>query len=338
MRKKTDLSPTAFGALAGSAVGASLGLILGSTGGNAGEGFAVGALGGAALGAAVGHQMDKGDNKGIEEEDAVDRSLKKAANNQSSSNTKQARNKSKTKYNISSKNSSSATKKTSIASKSKKSNEEKLAKSETGKTSRARMTSQKAEQKPASKIEIPASVTKTESVKVESAIEEKVNESQEVLSSNAEVAKTNEVVEQSVVQAVSDSGLPPAAKNVEQSDGVRINNSASETLETSQISGAEDKTVESKRAASLDPACAEAASEAKRANSAGSEADKLFYLRRALRLCPSQASYHIAAGRVYANIGRSRDAKISFQKALELDPENQEAQQELSVQQLRGSN
>lgn len=77
--------------------------------------------------------------------------------------------------------------------------------------------------------------------------------------------------------------------------------------------------------------CKEAEVEAKRARSASSEADRLFYYRRALRLCPLEPGYHIEIGRVYAELGRKDDAQFEFRKALELDPESEEAQDELSL-------
>ncbi len=80
-----------------------------------------------------------------------------------------------------------------------------------------------------------------------------------------------------------------------------------------------------------DTNCIEGETEAERARNATSEADKMFYYRRALRLCPKEPVYHIEMGRVYSEIGKSNDARFSFTKALELDPENEIAQDELSL-------
>jgi len=79
-----------------------------------------------------------------------------------------------------------------------------------------------------------------------------------------------------------------------------------------------------------DPDCREAESEAVRARNARSDADRLFYLRRALRLCPAQASYHLEIGVVYASIGRTDDARFEFRETLDLDPGNPEAGIQLS--------
>jgi uncharacterized protein YcfJ len=80
-----------------------------------------------------------------------------------------------------------------------------------------------------------------------------------------------------------------------------------------------------------DGGCAQADSEATRGREATSDADKLFYFRRAIRLCPTAANYYVEVGKVYVTIGRTEDAQHEFNKALELDPENEAAQNELSM-------
>ena len=77
--------------------------------------------------------------------------------------------------------------------------------------------------------------------------------------------------------------------------------------------------------------CSDAEQEATRARKSNSDADKLFYFRRAIRLCPEQPDYYVEIGKVYVNIGRTQDAQSEFNKALELDPENERAQEELNM-------
>lgn len=74
-----------------------------------------------------------------------------------------------------------------------------------------------------------------------------------------------------------------------------------------------------------------AETEAERARNAASDADKLFYYRRAIQLCPSAAVYHIEIGRVYIDIGRQEDAEFEFRRALDLDPDNRQAQDQLTL-------
>ena len=80
--------------------------------------------------------------------------------------------------------------------------------------------------------------------------------------------------------------------------------------------------------------CKEAEAEAGRARAATSDADRLFYYRRALRLCSQEPAYHVELGKVYSAIGRKEDAQFEYNKALEVDPENEAAQDELSLMML----
>ncbi len=77
--------------------------------------------------------------------------------------------------------------------------------------------------------------------------------------------------------------------------------------------------------------CKEAQSEAERALAAASAADKLFYYRRALKLCPQNAAYHVETGKIYVEIERSEDAAFEFRQALDLQPGNSEAKSALSL-------
>lgn len=75
--------------------------------------------------------------------------------------------------------------------------------------------------------------------------------------------------------------------------------------------------------------CGEADKEAQQAQSVADSADKLFHLRKALRLCPNNASYHNRLGEVYQSLGRAEDAKFEFQEALRIDPTLTAAQNNL---------
>jgi tetratricopeptide (TPR) repeat protein len=79
-----------------------------------------------------------------------------------------------------------------------------------------------------------------------------------------------------------------------------------------------------------DDDCSRADQEYQRANTSISDADKLFYLRRALRLCSSKANFHLATGKVYAKLGRTEDAEYEFRQVLDLESNNAEATKELA--------
>jgi Flp pilus assembly protein TadD len=79
------------------------------------------------------------------------------------------------------------------------------------------------------------------------------------------------------------------------------------------------------------PSCVEAENEAQRAREATSDADRLFYYRRALRLCGESSNYHLETGKAYAAIDRIEDAAFEYRQAIDLDPNNQAAIQQLSI-------
>ena len=60
-------------------------------------------------------------------------------------------------------------------------------------------------------------------------------------------------------------------------------------------------------------------------------ADKLFHYRRALRLCPSNPSYHNGLGEIYVSLNRMDDAEYEFREALKLDPNYSPALQNLNA-------
>lgn len=92
------------------------------------------------------------------------------------------------------------------------------------------------------------------------------------------------------------------------------------------------RTVDSTSASLTD--CSGAASEVKNANRASESADKLFHLRRALRLCPDDPDIHVRLGKVYKDLNRKSDAEFEFKEALRLNPDFKPAQKELSTKRV----
>lgn len=66
--------------------------------------------------------------------------------------------------------------------------------------------------------------------------------------------------------------------------------------------------------------CKEAMSEKELASQAPDNSDKLFHLRRALRLCPNNALLHYELGNVYRLMERTANAEEEFKQALSLEP------------------
>ena len=75
--------------------------------------------------------------------------------------------------------------------------------------------------------------------------------------------------------------------------------------------------------------CAQAAQEMEKSNQTSESSEKLFHYRRALRLCPSDARYHIKLGDHYRSLKRLADANFEYKEALALDPANGEAKQRM---------
>jgi len=76
--------------------------------------------------------------------------------------------------------------------------------------------------------------------------------------------------------------------------------------------------------------CEEAREEFKQSNALQENSDKLFHLRRALRLCPEDPIIQNAMGELYLSLGRVDDAQYQFQEALRIEPNYQVARQNLS--------
>lgn len=71
--------------------------------------------------------------------------------------------------------------------------------------------------------------------------------------------------------------------------------------------------------------CSEAASEEQSAQAATENSQKLYHLRRALRLCPKSAKFHAELGKVYLAMDRKSDAQFEFSEALKSDARYQPA-------------
>ncbi len=82
--------------------------------------------------------------------------------------------------------------------------------------------------------------------------------------------------------------------------------------------------------------CIKAEAEVKGAERSSEAADKLFHYRRALRLCPDNASYHNGLGVTYKELGRLKDAEFEFKEALRLNPSLDQAQNHLSELNTKG--
>ncbi len=76
--------------------------------------------------------------------------------------------------------------------------------------------------------------------------------------------------------------------------------------------------------------CLSAEEEFSQASSKSETPDKLFHIRRALRLCPTEARYHAGLGDVYATLNRANDAQFEYQEALKLAPNDPAIKQKVT--------
>jgi predicted Zn-dependent protease len=80
----------------------------------------------------------------------------------------------------------------------------------------------------------------------------------------------------------------------------------------------------------LSSSCKEAENERKQAVAASESPEKLFHLRRALRLCPESPIFHHELGKAYLAMKRPADAEYEFKQSLAVDPNFKPAQKSLA--------
>jgi len=81
--------------------------------------------------------------------------------------------------------------------------------------------------------------------------------------------------------------------------------------------------------------CGRAHEEVEKAKGVSEPADKLFHFRRALRLCPSNATYHVSLADLYLSLKRRADAEFEYKEALKIDPNLGEVKRKL--EELKGN-
>jgi cytochrome c-type biogenesis protein CcmH/NrfG len=72
--------------------------------------------------------------------------------------------------------------------------------------------------------------------------------------------------------------------------------------------------------------CRDATKEFEKASKQSTNSDRLFRYRKALRMCPENANFHVGLAKFYHQVfDRTGDAAYEYHEALKLDPNNQEA-------------
>jgi hypothetical protein len=339
------------GALTGAAVGGGLGLLVGSTSGNAGEGLLVGSLAGGTLGAGIGakiqHDEDKTamdskrssviqQNERIQQQNQELQELRRKGTDQgvivppslsesnalnappirtpglSGTHTAKAHPVTSVAASSSARASLSRPATNGIVYLSRPSGLRRATPYRPGsETASIERTSAQPALRTASVRSVPASVRRGAVVPRSSRVAERSVATTVARKTVPVAASTSAAPTFEKTAAV---GLPPAATEAHQADLL-----AKETLP------------EAAKAPKDLGNCKDALKEAERGLNASSDADRLFYLRRAARLCPTEPSYHVELGKLYGTIGKNDDAKYELRQAIDLDPNNQVARDELSI-------
>lgn len=344
---------TAGGALTGAAVGGGLGLIVGSTSGNAGEGMLVGSLAGGALGAGIGAKLDR-DERSTQElaRDTTVRADEREQVNQLNTLRQENTDTTKSFYDAPvhtpvlspEKELSSPSKASSSKSSRAQSFSSQTSSKQTSVTQspRARMSSGDI-----TYLSKPSGLRKGTPFSAAAASSAAPAAGSERISL-ASVKKTPSTTAAKAVSAVkpvsgrADSTVDPAKPD---SFALKPASQKSDASAASGLPPAASESTEPKTEATDAGAkppkdlanCKDAVKEAERGLHASSDADRLFYLRRAARLCPTEPSYHVELGRLYGTIGKNEDAKYELRQAIDLDPNNQVARDELSIIENAGS-
>ena len=361
---EAEMSTTAVGAASGAVIGGGLGAIVGSTSGSAGEGVAIGAVAGAATGAGIGYQLERdqralGDHrKSLEaQQELIARQgaeideMKQAA---SDTRTADARGGSRLR-------SDGITtpelglditpgRKSAVGGRTKAkgsangiregyrgnprakpfvSGGELSGRSAAPSTARGRLRDR----------DLQGGELATRSEKVRPL--QSGAAAAGVGSAAKQLAKVQDPVAGAKVDGAllatgATTGLPPARLEVPKAGSDELTATDEPTKRaatgTATTGSKEDsKSARSAKAPKDEGDCLQATKEAERGLNASSDADRIFYLRRAARLCADEPAYHVELGKLYSEIGKHNDAKFEFRQAIDLDPDNQIARDELSI-------
>ncbi|HMO18308.1 MAG TPA: glycine zipper domain-containing protein [Oligoflexia bacterium] len=151
--------------------------------------------------------------------------------------------------------------------------------------------------------------------------------------------------EENTVQVISlNSELPKAANDNRSDNGRSVIDSASSSAADSSPADSSPSSAKTasggstgtfaRSAGGAVSSCEKGKKEVERAKNSPSDSDRVFYLRRAILACPDDAGLRVELGKVYGRLGLKDDARKEFTAALESDPGNDAAQDELSIMML----
>lgn len=301
---------TAVGSGIGGALGAGLGAIVGNQTGNAGSGLAIGAAAGAATGAIIGNALQAQDEKTTAQNETLKRQEKQLQAQRNEIAELRSMNSDsgyaatpRYRYRQPSINSSSPEVERQMARLQQRGpnprNPGVAAYRESTYKPTAVTTTPKKEHQSLARYDVRSEMQAEKSV-------EKPK--------TPPVPKTTDTEPKTVAAVqLSKERLPdpePETKQATEKEVIRETSPESDTESTAK------KLVPATNSAE----CKEALNEKELALASAENSDKLFHLRRALRLCPTNAAFHYELGNTYAAMERTSNAEEEYKQALSIDP------------------
>jgi tetratricopeptide (TPR) repeat protein len=291
---------TAIGTAAGGAMGAGLGAIVGSQVGSAGDGFLLGAVAGSAAGAAVGNSVEAEEQQLTKQDTAIKRQTKEIE--EQKRNLEELR-----RHNDDSGRASLRYDRSAVQPLPQQYQPKANVRSIPGDSPSQEYTyaphaEQRVEQRAAPVLVAPVA-KEAGSAAPPSSIFAPINSKPLWKPSDDAAVEDKPVVEEKVEKVVNKASEP--VKKIEQKD---LNTTASlPPVNESDSTG--DKSE-----------CDQADKEIFNASNTTDTSTKLIHYRRALRLCPTNAQYHVSLGDLYRSLNRTSDAKYEYDEALKIDP------------------
>jgi uncharacterized protein YcfJ len=281
---------TGVGAATGGIVGAGLGAIIGSQTGDAGSGIAIGAVAGAGAGAAVGNVLEAQDQAIRQQDEAIERQEQVIRAQRGEIDQLRQLGQDSVRFRSKPPGEKVTT----------------LVNPHAGKVASTRFVPKtqqpafagRAAPAPLPRIEQPSTAAIIKEPKIEKPIVSEDMTGEAALIESNQVELSNNLIDTDPIDVVEQNQVEPAKLN------------------------------QNEKPTSAD--CLSAEEEFQQANSKNETPDKLFHIRRALRLCPDDARYHKSLGDVYTSLGRAADAQFEYHEALKLSPDNAEIKEKIS--------
>lgn len=345
---------TKLGAATGGVVGAGLGAIVGSTSGNAGTGLVIGAAAGAGTGALIGNALDGQEQRMHTQDEALERQrqlisaqrgeieeLRKGTRDTSVSGMPSTAG-SSAAAGLQERSLDQALTDTDaprgtgrVGSAASKSLEEELAKArQAEERASLRVATPKLAKASHKSFEPHMSVSvksKTARLSPPLKVSAPKHSAAALIEPEPAVQKPAGVAERDL-QASAEDAVRPASEDATIADSVSPaawGDTGPERQDAAAEGAAAIAPQQGAVGSGMSDDCRKAQKEVSDGDGAPDTSDKLFHLRRALRLCPDNASYHNKLGEVYRSLNRTADAQFEFREALNIDPGFQAARNNL---------